>query len=63
MIIQSTLLGVAFMALTFVVFVGYGILAGTAKNFLLHSPKSVSVLQKCFGVTFVGFAVKLALDN
>lgn len=58
---KTSLLGVLFMALTFIVFVGYGFLAGTAKTWLCQSSNRLSVLQKCFGVTFIAFAVKLAL--
>ena len=60
-VIKSSLLGVLFMALTFIVFVGYGVLAGTAKEWLCQSPKRMSFLQKCFGITFIAFAIKMAL--
>ncbi len=59
--LKSSLLGILFMALTFIVFVGYGCLAGTAKRGLCQSPGRMSFLQKCFGVIFIAFAVKLAL--
>ena len=59
--IKSSLLGLLFMVLTFIVFIGYGFLAGTAKEWLCQSPKRMSFLQKCFGITFIAFAVKLAL--
>lgn len=59
--LRSSLLGILFMALTFIVFVGYGCLAGTAKRGLCQSPRRLSFLQKCFGITFIAFAVKLAL--
>ena len=58
---QSFLLGVAFMLLTLIIFIGYGILAGTAKKFIIASPKRMAMLQKCFAIIFVLFAVKLAL--
>lgn len=60
---ESFLLGLAFMLLTLVVFVIYGILAGTAKTWICSSPKRMSILQKCFGITFIGFAAKLALKS
>lgn len=59
--IKSSLLGLLFMVLTFIVFIGYGFLAGTAKEWLCQSPKRMSFLQKCFGITFIAFAIKLAL--
>lgn len=60
-VIKSSLLGVLFMALTFIAFVGYGFLAGIAKEWLCQSPKRMSFLQKCFGITFIAFAIKMAL--
>lgn len=59
--LQSLLLGCVFMLLTLVVFIGYGVLAGTAKALLTDSPKKVSIMQKSFGVLFIGFAAKLGL--
>ena len=62
-VIQSTVLGIAFMIMTFVVFAIYGLLAGTARGWLSGSEKRISVLQKIFGTVFIGFALKLALEN
>ena len=62
-VIQSAVLGVAFMIMTFVVFALYGLLAGMAGSWLVKSQKRVSVLQKIFGTVFIGFALKLALEN
>ena len=61
--LNSFLLGLVFMLLTFLVFVVYGFLAGTAKEWLCSSPKRMSALQKCFGITFIGFAAKMALES
>lgn len=60
---KSAFLGILFIVLTFIVFVGYGFLAGTAKIWLCQSPKRMSFLQKCFGATFIVFAAKLALEK
>lgn len=62
-VIQSAVLGIAFMIMTFVVFAIYGLLAGTARGWLSKSEKGISALQKLFGTVFVGFALKLALEN
>lgn len=62
-VIQSAVLGIAFMIMTFVVFAIYGLLAGTARGWLSKSEKRISALQKLFGTVFVGFALKLALEN
>lgn len=60
---ESALLGILFMVLTFIAFVGYGVLAGTAKKWLYKSPKQMSFLQKCFGCIFIIFAIKLAVET
>lgn len=62
-VIQSAVLGIAFMIMTFVVFAIYGLLAGTARGWLSKSEKRISALQRLFGTVFVGFALKLALEN
>ena len=62
-VIQSVVLGIAFMIMTFVVFAIYGLLAGTARGWISGSEKRISVLQRIFGTVFIGFALKLALEN
>ena len=62
-VLQSAVLGIAFMIMTFVVFAIYGLLAGTARRWISRSEKRISVLQKIFGTVFIGFALKLALEN
>ena len=62
-VIQSAVLGIAFMIMTFVVFAIYGLLAGAARGWFMKSEKGISVLQKIFGTVFIGFALKLALEN
>lgn len=61
-VIESLTYGLAFMILTLIVFMGYGILAGTAKKLIISSPKRINLLQKFFGIIFVVFAVQLALS-
>lgn len=56
-------LSAIFMAMTFVVFVLYGILASAISKFLLNSPKAIRWMQRSFAVVFVGLAVKLALTE
>ena len=62
-VIQSVVLGIAFMIMTFVVFAIYGLLSGTARGWISGSEKRISVLQRIFGTVFIGFALKLALEN
>lgn len=62
-VIQSVVLGIAFMIMTFVVFAIYGLLSGTARGWISGSEKRISVLQRIFGTVFIGFALRLALEN
>lgn len=54
--------GFVFMVLTLVIFIGYGVLAGTAKN-LLNSTKVMNLSQKLFGVVFIVFAIQLGMSS
>ncbi|MCH3965813.1 MAG: LysE family translocator [Clostridium sp.] len=61
-VIESLIYGLSFMILTLIVFIGYGILGGTAKKLIINSPKRINLLQKFFGIIFVIFAVQLTLS-
>lgn len=61
-VIESLTYGLTFMLLTLMVFIGYGILGGTAKKLIINSPKRMNLLQKFFGIIFAVFAVQLALS-
>lgn len=60
---QCLMLGLAFMLLTLIVFIGYGILAGSAKTFIEKSPRATNILQKCFGLIFIVFAYQLGFSS
>lgn len=60
---QCLMLGLTFMLLTLIVFIGYGTLAGSAKKLIEKSPRTTSLLQKCFGLIFVTFAIQLGLSS
>lgn len=60
---QCFLLGLAFMLLTLIVFIGYGTLAGSAKKFIEKSPRMTGILQKSFGLIFVVFAIQLGFST
>jgi threonine/homoserine/homoserine lactone efflux protein len=60
---EMILLSAVFMAITFVVFALYGILASGISNYLTGSSKAVRRLQQAFAVLLAGFAVKLALGE
>ncbi|MCB2180366.1 LysE family translocator [bacterium] len=58
---QMLTLSLVFMGLTFVVFVGYGLLASSVRHLLLKSTRAVKRIQQGFAIVLAGFAVKLAL--
>lgn len=57
------LLGLAFMFITLIVFIAYGLLAGLMKSFLVNSSKRVKYLQNIFGIIFIIFAIKLSISS
>lgn len=59
-LLQMLVLSAVFMAMTLVVFVGYGLCARSVRSHVLHSPKSVLWLQRSFAVIFALFGFKLA---
>ena len=56
-------LGAVFMGLTFVVFVGYGFFAATARDAVLESPRVMTWARRAFAATFAGLGLKLALER
>ena len=57
------MLSVTFMALTFVIFVGYGLAADRVRSAVLSSRRTTRWMQRAFAAAFAGFAVKLALTD
>lgn len=62
-IIESFILGIAFMILTFIVFVIYGVMAGLMKVIFIKSPKGLKYIQGLFGIIFIAFAANLAMSS
>mgnify|MGYP003105866160 CR=1 FL=1 len=62
-IIESFILGIGFMILTFIVFVIYGIMAGLMKAMFIKSPKGLKYIQGLFGIIFIAFAANLAMSS
>lgn len=60
---ELMILSAIFMLMTFVVFVGYGMLASGIRTYLLNSSKTVKRIQQTFAVILAGFAVELALSE
>lgn len=60
---EMMLLGVIFMALTFVVFVLYGAFAAAARNRILSSRRAMLWLNRSFAAVFAALAGRLALER
>jgi threonine/homoserine/homoserine lactone efflux protein len=60
---HMTVLGVTFMALTFIVFVGYGSAAGVVRDRVLASKQARECTQRAFALAFARFALRLALAD
>lgn len=61
--VSSLELGLVFMFLTVIVFICYGTLAGSTKKLIEKSPRTINILQKCFGLIFVIFAFQLGFAS
>ncbi len=57
------LLSGAFMAITFIVFVGYGVFAATMRRHVLSRPAVVTWMRRTFAAAFVAMGAKLALTE
>lgn len=62
-LMRMGLLSATFMALTFVIFVGYGVAANAVRSRVLSSARVTRWMQRAFAGAFAGFAVKLALTE
>ena len=60
---QLLLLGVVFMAVTLVVFVGYGLAASGVRRRVVGSTTVLRRLQRGFAVAFAGLGVRLAVEE
>lgn len=57
------LLALTFMALTFVVFTGYGVCASLARSYVISRPSVMTWLRRSFAATFGLLGLKLALSE
>ena len=62
-IYQMLLLSGVFMLMTFVIFIGYGILAGLVSQSILRRPNVLKRIQQSFSVVFAALATRLALSE
>lgn len=60
---QTLVLGVIFMAMTLLVFIGYGLSASLLRQRVLHSPKLLRTIRWCFASVFMALDVRLALSE
>ncbi|MFK7805645.1 MAG: LysE family translocator [Anaerolineae bacterium] len=60
---EMLFLGIVFMAMTFIVFVAYGILASNISQFFTQSPNRLKRLQRSFSIIFVILAAELVLTD
>ena len=60
---EMALLGAVFMALTFAVFVLYGVFAAAARTQLLGSPRVMAWLSRSFAAIFAALAGRLAFER
>lgn len=60
---EMILLGGVFMAMTFVIFVGYGVFAAQARDLLLGSERVMRWLNRSFAAIFVALAGRLAFER
>ncbi len=56
-------MSIAFMVMTFVVFILYGIAANRVSRHVVNSPRSVLWLQRSFAATFAALGIKLAFTD
>ncbi|GKY86204.1 LysE family translocator [Sinisalibacter aestuarii] len=56
-------LGGVFMALTFIVFVLYGLFAASARDRVLESPRAMIWARRAFAASFAGLGLKLAFER
>jgi threonine/homoserine/homoserine lactone efflux protein len=57
---QMLTLSAVFMAMTFVVFVGYGLLASAMRRHVIAKPRVVRRIQRTFALSYIGIGAKLA---
>jgi threonine/homoserine/homoserine lactone efflux protein len=58
---RMLVLSAAFMGLTFVVFVGYGLFAAAIRQHVVSRPRVLSWMRRAFAAAFVALGAKLAL--
>jgi threonine/homoserine/homoserine lactone efflux protein len=60
---QTLILGAIFMAMTIIIFIGYGLFASLLRQKVLNSPKILIAIKWCFASIFMALGVRLALSE
>lgn len=60
---QTLLLGLIFMVMTIILFIGYGIFASVLRRRVLQSPNVLKAIKWCFASVFMGPGIRLALSE
>ncbi len=60
-VVRMLMLSAVFMLLTFVVFVGYGLLAASVRDHVISRPRVLTWIRRAFAGAFVALGAKLAL--
>ena len=60
---QMLILGIAFMAMTLIIFILYGLSANGFRRYVVNSPRLIVWLQRSFSATFAALGVKLAMTE
>ena len=58
---QTLVLGIIFMAMTIVLFIGYGMFASLLRQKVLNSPAILNAIKWCFASVFMALGVRLFL--
>ena len=61
--VEMVTLGAVFMAMTFAVFLGYGLFATAARRAILSSERVMTWLNRSFAAVFAGLGLRLAMER
>jgi threonine/homoserine/homoserine lactone efflux protein len=61
--IRMLVLSLVFMAMTFAVFVLYGVFASAARKYVISRPRVVEWMRRGFAAAFLGLGARLALEK
>ena len=62
-VLSMLLLSLVFMAITFAVFVGYGLCAASMRRYVVSRPRVLAWMRRTFAAAFVALGAKLALTE